>query len=105
MSTCSYSSESYIYASISDFRKLLTSNLTITPFPVRISSGGSLDLRISTKSDYFIIQNFFDIVIKAKLLVRNPNGTTRNVQARVVPNDSLMPVRNVRPFFDRKPTF
>ena len=102
----SYSSESYINASISDFRKVPTSNLTNTPFPVRLSSGGSLDLRIPTKSDYFIIQNSFDIVLEAKLLVRNPDGSTRNVQASdcLVPNDSLMPVKNVRPFFDGKPT-
>ena len=81
-------------------------NLTNTPFPVRLSSGGSLDLRISTKSDYFIIQNSFDIVLKAKLLVRNSDGSTRNVQESdcLVPNDSLMPVKNVRPFFDGKPT-
>lgn len=101
-----YSTESYINATIADFRKVATSNVTNTPFPVRLTSGGSFDLRIPTKSDFFIIPNTLDVVVEAKLQVRNLNGTTRNMEESdcIVPNDSLMPVKNIRPYFEGKST-
>ena len=101
-----YSTKTYLNDSIKDYRKIPSTSVTNTPFPVKVESGGYFDLRLPIKGDYFLVPNTLDLLIEIELKVRKQDGSLRAIEAKdcLVPNDGLNPLKNVRAYFDAKPT-
>ena len=101
----SYSQKAVINATIKDFLKVPTSDLTNHSLPTNVSPGARFDLRVNLMSDHFFLPSTLEINLTAKLLVREDNGTFRKIKATdcLCPSDGMQFIKNVRAQFDNLP--
>ena len=97
-----YQQTSLINNTLKDYRKVCTSSLTNASVPSIVQPGSKYDIRINLAGDYFFLPNSLEVVLTAKLQVKENSGTLRNIKASdcLTPVDGLCFVKNIRPQFD-----
>ena len=83
-----YQQTSLINNTLKDYRKVCTSSLTNASVPSIVQPGSKYDIRINLAGDYFFLPNSLEVVLTAKLQVKENSGTLRNINA----SDCLTPV-------------
>ncbi len=99
-----YSQKSVINASIKDYLKVPTSNLTNNSLPSTVIPGSRYDVRLNLMGDHFFLPSTLEVSLTAKLLVREENGSFRKITAAdgLCPIDGLQFIKNVRAQFDNQ---
>ena len=97
-----YQQTSLINNTLKDYRKVCTSSLTNAALPSIVQAGSKYDIRINLAGDYFFLPNSLEVVLTAKLQVKENSGSLRKIKASdcLTPVDGLCFVKNIRPQFD-----
>ena len=99
-----FNSASYLNDTVKDCLYVNSQPIKNQNFPVNIPSNGYFDVHIDLKSDYMFFPASLSVTLDVQLYVRETDGTRRAIKDsdKLVPVDSLQPVKNVRPVFDSK---